>query len=110
MRCGLCRRGAVVLPDAVRTIDTSQYFWISLKGTHLFITQSELGSCKDDCDGVVALNFPGDLPCEVGRKFAGRQSCFLFRLHSTFARFASRRRMYRNTGVISRVSKLVLSC
>lgn len=48
---------------------------------HLFITQSELMSRSDH--GEAALSLPGkggDTPCDVGRRFAGRQSCFLFRL------------------------------
>jgi len=56
-----------------------------LEGAHLFITQSEPASCKEDCDGAFALIRPGDFPCEVGRNLTGRQSCFLFRLLPHFS-------------------------
>lgn len=53
---------------------------------YLFITQSELVSCIGHCEGREALSLPGagrDFPCEDGRQFAGRQSCFLLRLLKT---------------------------
>lgn len=56
---------------------------------YLFITQSELLSRTDHCEGEEALSLPGtggDFPCEGGRQFSGRQSCFLFLLLNTASR------------------------